>query len=60
MRAGYMQHCREALDRYGAAVQGKLASVGHYRMWLASQKAETEDTSFIWVLREGCRWVVLG
>ena len=44
MRADYMAHCREALDRYGDAVKGKLASVGHYRMWMASQKAETQDT----------------
>ena len=47
MRAGYMEHCREALGRYGFAVQGKLASVGHYRMWVASLKAETEDTRVI-------------
>ena len=44
MRADYMAHCREALDRYGDAVKGTLASVGHYRMWMASQKAETQDT----------------
>ena len=54
MREGYMTHCREALERYGIAVQGKLASVGHYHMWIASLKAETEDTRVIcWVYKGG-------
>lgn len=49
----YAVHCREALITYGPGVKNKLATAGHFNMWMRSQKEDYVSVGIFRVSNKG-------